>query len=358
MQCARCGAPTPASNYCPNCGTAVNPPAPERQEPISRARDYFASALSLAAAACVIVALLTTYSVVGTAGTPITLHDDPGTLAYNLVFASALTLGTALACPGATRRFGLGLIVGGGVLFPLLLIGDIGSMLRSGPEGTSDYIAPMAGFYWGLSSALLATAGGIAAVATLRASVRVRLAPQPLAPLWAVIGLATTAAWIIGTWRPWEQNILTLTVNGQTQTIPYNPCCSLPSLTTQWIAQPIALAVAVAGLSIIAACLSSKATAAGTLFAAALYTGATILPLLFHRPWTLDQLAPGLKTTTDQLQQDAATVQLHILGGAWIAAGASLVLLLLAVARGLSRESGQRTSPVSDAPPSQAAIQA
>jgi hypothetical protein len=304
---------------------------------------YLAPALSLAAAGCVVIAILATYSVFGVDQAPTTLHDTPGTLAYNIVLASALALACFLAVPHTSRRFGLGLIGGAGVVFPLLLIGDIGSMLRSGPEWTDSYVAPRAGFYWDLSAAVLSVAAGVAAVLALRAGGQVRLAAQRATPAWAVLGVATSVAWILGTWRPWEQNILSYSVNGQAHTIPYNACCSLSSSPGQEVVEALAVTVAVAGLSIIAACLTSQAAAAGSLLAASLYTGATAVPMLFRRAATLDQLAPGLNTTVDQLQQDAASVQLHILSGVWIAAGASLALLLLALARGLA--AGPRPAP-------------
>ncbi|WP_314612178.1 hypothetical protein [Streptomyces stackebrandtii] len=294
------------------------------------------SGLSIAAAACVIVAICTTYSFEGADAQPTTLHDSDGTLAFNVVFVALLSLAGLMTLPRTTARLGLGLAVGAGLVLPGLFVAGTVDMFRSGPSGASDYVAPGAGFYWGTVSAGLAIAAAVSAVLGLRRGGDFRLAPIKASALWAALGLLCAAAWLVGTWLPWQKQELAFTpTGGQPQTITYGPCCSLSNMPAQWAIQAIAIAVLIMVACLIAACLRSAAITTGILLAACVCSASSVLSTLWSKPYTLAQLAPGLEVSEYQLTQVKAVVSLHRLPGVWITSAAVLGLLLLAVVRGL-----------------------
>jgi hypothetical protein len=263
------------------------------------------------------------------------LHSDDGTLAFNIVLATVLALGGLLALPRVTARLGLGLAVGAGVIYPSLLVADIIGMFRSGDRGTPGYIAPGFGFYSGIVSAVLALAAAVCAAIALRRSGDLRLAPARSSSLWAVVALLSVAAWIIGTWLPWQKQVLTATVNGTAKAVTYGPCCSLSKEPAQWAVQAAATALLIAVVCLVAVCLRSASTSTGILLAACIFSASDVMTVPWSKPYALAELAPGLNVTEDQLRQADAVVALHHLPGVWITAAASLGLLLLAVAQGI-----------------------
>jgi hypothetical protein len=209
-------------------------------------------------------------------------------------------------------------------------------VFRSGASGTADYVAPDSGFYWGVSSAVLAIAGAITATLVLRQSGAFRFAPTKGSALWAVLGLLCAAAWLVGTWLPWIKQDITITPeNGTPKTMPYSECCSLSDVAAQSAVQAVVVAVLIAAACLVAACLGSAATASGILLAACVCSFDSVISAILHKPDTLAQVASGTDLTEIQLTQLKAFVSLHILPGVWITAAASLGLLLLAAGRGI-----------------------
>jgi hypothetical protein len=302
---------------------------------------FAVASCGVAGAVCVVVATRTTYAFAGFDGHATTLLDSAATLAYNVVFVAALLTGGLLTCFKVTASLGMGMSFASGLVFPALSIGDIVTMIRSTPSGTSTYYAPGAGFYWGISGSALAIAGAIAATAALRRSGALRLHPNTASVWWAILGLVLSATFIVGTWLPWKRETLTGTVNGASKTIQYDPCCSLSHEPGQWATQWIIVTACIAAVCLLAACISSAATATGIILAAAVYSAAQNIDALFDQPYTLAQLAPGLGVTESQLQLDKAVVTLHRLPGAWITAAAALGLILLAAARYIHGAAGE-----------------
>jgi hypothetical protein len=178
MICPACGRPdAPGERFCAGCGTRLNDGG-GRAAPPAPALRYLTSGIGIGAAACVVIAICTTYSFTGPDARATTLHSDDGTLAFNIVLATVLALGGLLALPRVTARLGLGLAVGAGVIYPSLLVADIIGMFRSGDRGTPGYIAPGFGFYSGIVSAVLALAAAVCAAIALRRSGDLRL-PRP-----------------------------------------------------------------------------------------------------------------------------------------------------------------------------------
>ncbi|MEU3630899.1 hypothetical protein [Streptomyces fradiae] len=297
---------------------------------------YLTSGAGIGAAVCVVIAICATYSFTGADADPNTLHDSDSTLAFNIVFTAALALGSVLTLPRATARLGLGMAVGAGAVYPSLFIANVASMFRSSAHGTPGYIAPGAGFYWGIVSAALAIAAAVSATVALRRSGDSRLAPTKSSSLWAVIALLCTGAWVVGTWLPWQKQVLTATAaDGTTSSVTYGPCCSLSHQPAQWAVQAVATAVLITVVCLIAVCLTSASTASGILLAATVFAASDVLRVLWTKPYTLAELAPGLEMTEGQLIQADAVVVLRHLPGVWITAAACMGLLLLAVARGI-----------------------
>lgn len=351
MFCTACGRPgAPEESFCAGCGNRLNhvvggtgdiaTPAP--------ALRYLTTGIGIGAAACVVIAICTTYSFTGPDAHATTLHDDDGTLAFNIALAAVLALGSLLALPRVTARLGLGLALGAGVVYPSLLVADVVGVLRSSDRGTSGYVAPGSGFYWGIVSAVLAIATSACAAIALRRSGDLRLAPTRASSLWAVMALLSVVAWIVGTWLPWQKQILIATVNGTAKRITFGTCCSLSSEPTQWAVRAVATAVLIAGICLVAVCLRSVSTGTGMLLAACVFSASDVMRVLWSKPYTLAELAPDLKVTEDQLKQANAVVVLHLLPGVWITLAASLGLLLLTVAQGIHAAS---TAPQPSAVP-------
>ncbi|WP_159053293.1 hypothetical protein [Streptomyces regalis] len=297
---------------------------------------FAASGLSVGAATCVIVAICATYSFVGADAHPATLHDSDGTLAFNIAFVALLSLAGLLTLPRTTVRLGLGLAVGTGLVLPGLFVADIVGMFRSGPSGASDYVAPGVGFYWGVISAGLAIGAAASAAATLRRGADFQFAPTRASALWAALGLLCAAAWLVGTWLPWQKQELAFTpADGTPQTLTYGPCCSLSNMPAQWAIQAVVVAVLIVVACLVSACLRSAAITSGILLAACVCSASSVLSALWSKPYTLAELAPGLEVSEYQLTQVKAVVSLHRLPGVWITSAAALGLLLLAVVRGL-----------------------
>jgi hypothetical protein len=363
MFCTGCGQPAgPADLYCARCGrrlaaadtlgTSVGqfvspPPA---GPPIDRRLRLIAGGAALAAAASIVIALFPSYSYTGTDAVRRTLHDSPGTLAYNLVFITALLTAALLTAVGKTARFGLGMVTGSGFLFMALLSGDVGDILRGGADYTSAYNAPGAGFYWGLAGGILGAAAATVAAAALRRSQDLSLAPSRTSALWAVAGMVLAGAWILGTWWPWTQNIVTLNdVNGSPKTVEFDRCCSLSNTAWQWVAQAVAVAVLLAAIGVVAACLRSAAVEAGLLLAGAVFSAAQVVDLLLHKPYTLEQVAAAYHVSKSSLVTSGALVRLEVLPGAWIATAASAGFVLMAVGRGI--QAGTAVQPSVPGPP-------
>ncbi|MGW2826424.1 hypothetical protein ACWC24_36385, partial [Streptomyces sp. NPDC001443] len=146
---------------------------------------------------------------------------------------------------------------------------------------------------------------------------------------------ASVVAWIVGTWLPWTKQVLTATVNGTAKSVTYGPCCSLSHVPAQSAVQVVVTAVLIAVVCLMAVCLRSASTGTGILLAACFLSASDVMTLLWKKPYTLAELAPGLDLTEDQLRQLDAVVVLHQLPGVWISCAASLGLLLLTVARGI-----------------------
>ena len=349
MFCTECGRPGNLSDrYCGHCGRSVPSAAgsPRVAAAIDSGLRLAAATAGLAAAVCVVVAICSTYSFVGIDGQPTTLHDSGATLAYNIVFIATLLVGGLLSCFKASARLGLGIGISSGTVFPALFIGDIVTVVRSGPFGTSSYYGPGPGFYWGIGAAALGVCGAVIAASVLRRSGDLSLSATRASVWWAIVGLILSATWIVGTWLPWERQTLTATVNGASKTFRFDPCCSLSQEPGQWATQWITVTACIALACLLAACIRSAATATGIILAAATYAAAPNIDGLFHQPYTLEQVAPTLHTTEFQLQQDRAVVVLHTLPGAWIAAAAVLGMVLLAVARCIHVADNFITSPV------------
>jgi hypothetical protein len=186
---------------------------------------------------------------------------------------------------------------------------------------------------------LLAITAALFATRALTRSGDLRFAPTKTSSLWAVLGLLCVTAWAVGTWLPWQKQVLTVTVKGTTKSFPYPPCCSLSNQPAQWAVQAIVVAAFLGMACLMAACLRSAPTASGILLAACIFSAGDVITLLWDKPYTLAQLAPGLHTTEDQLSQVNAVVAMHHMTGAWTTSAASLGLLLLAVARGVQAAS-------------------
>ncbi|MFE1986740.1 hypothetical protein [Streptomyces mirabilis] len=336
MFCTVCGhLGAPGESYCAQCGERYNRGGGVAAPPLSALR-YFTSGIGIGTAACAVIAICTTYSFTGADAHPTTLHDTDSALAFNIVLTAALLLASLLVLLRATARLGLGMAVGAGVVYPSLFVANVASMFRSSAHDTSGYIAPGVGFYWGIVSAALAIAAAVSAAITLRRSGDIRLAPTKTSSLWAVIALLCTVAWVVGTWLPWQKQVLTATAaNGTAKSITYGPCCSLSHEPAQWAVQAVTTAVLIAVVCLIAVCLRSASTASGILLAACVFSAGDVMSVLWSKPYTLAELAPGLEMTETQLRQANAVVVLHNLPGVWITSAASLGLLLLTVARGV-----------------------
>jgi hypothetical protein len=340
MFCTGCGrARMSNESYCAQCGRRLNgsglaPDSPSAGLP-SKLR-FLASGIGIGAATCMVVTICTTYSFVGVDAHPTTLHETDGTLAFNVVFVALLALGGLLAALRSTARLGLGLAVGAGFVFPGLFVAGVIGMFRSSPSGTSGYIAPSIGFYWDVISAVLAIAAAVSAGIALRRSEDLRFAPTKASALWAVLGLLCAAAWLVGTWLPWQKQELMFTAaNGTRQTLTYGPYGSVSNEPAQWAIEAVVVAVLISVVCLMSACLRSATTATGILLAACICAASTVITVLWDKPFTLTQIAQGANVTEDQLTQAKAVVSLHHLPGVWITSAAALGLLLLAVTRGI-----------------------
>ncbi|MGW2827087.1 hypothetical protein ACWC24_39855, partial [Streptomyces sp. NPDC001443] len=196
MFCTTCGRPgAPGESYCARCGNRLNQEIRITAPPSLTLR-YLTSGLGAGAAACVVIAICTTYSFAGPDALPTTLHDNDGTLAFNIAHAVILSLGSLLALLRGSARLGLGLAGGAGIVYPSLLVADVVGMFRSGAQDTLGYIAPGFGFYCGIASAVLAAAAAVCAVTALRRSGDLQVAPTKTSALWAVIALLSVVGCI------------------------------------------------------------------------------------------------------------------------------------------------------------------
>lgn len=287
-----------------------------------------------AAALCAVIQVRTTYALVGVSGGSYKLHDNGSDLAFNISLITIVIAGSLLVAMRRSARLGLWICAVSGLLYPATYIQDWVSALRSGPSGAQDFYAPAPGFYWGIASAVLTTAGAVVAVMSLKRTGDLRFRVTWASAGWAGLSVICAGAWIIGRWLPWQEDIVTvrLAENGATRTTRLDSCCLVSDYPAQWAAQVIVLTVLIAGIGLLAAWACSTDSAVGMLSGACAYTALGPVAELFRDPYTLAQAATRMHTTEDALQQANGLVALHALPGLWIATAATVGLLLLIVA--------------------------
>lgn len=282
-----------------------------------------------------VAALFPVYTYTGAAATGFSLVDQATNIAFNLVFIIALALGALLAFPARTGRLGAGMLIGAGTGFAAHLINDVGSVTRSGPQGSPDYAAAGPGFWWEVAGGATALAVVVVAIVSLRRCGALRLRPTRTSILWAISGLVLAAAWLVGTWMPWSKQTVTWTLDGTTKSVSLGQCCDLSDSAGPMVAQALVIAILIAAVALVGSCTSSAAASCGALVGVAICAGADNVVAVMVKPMTIDQLASSWNATEEQLRAAATVVDRVTLPGAWIAAMAVLGVLVLAVARGL-----------------------